>query len=156
MIRILNVTRRHLIAFIALVIALAGTSYAASVVADHSLTPAKLDPRFMGGYVRAWASISASGRVLEAGTRPTVRMQRSAAPGDYIILWHAQPGTGCSALASIDARGIGASGPIVGYALPVTGDDRRRGEESVVHTYNSQAKPAALPFDVVLVCATPH
>ena len=84
MTRILNHMRDNLVAYIALFVALGGTSYAAfslpagsvgtrqlrngavtsSKIANASITPAKIDPSSMGGTIRHWAHISEAGAVL--------------------------------------------------------------------------------------------
>ena len=71
MLKTLTFIRHNAIALLALFVALGGTSYAAlalpagSVGArqlrNHSITPIKLDPGSIGGYVRFWARVSAGG-----------------------------------------------------------------------------------------------
>jgi len=154
--RFLAHIRSNLVGYLALFVALGGTSYAAFDLPNHSVQPVKLDSRSIGGYVRAWASVAANGRAIASTGKPTIKVQQSVPPGDYIILWHTKPITGCTAVANVDARGVGGSGPLPGYALPVTGEAGSRGQEAFVHTYNAQGAPAALPFDVALLCSTPR
>lgn len=145
--------RVNAVAYLALFVALGGTSVAAIDLANHSVTPEKLSLAQFGGYVRAWASVAASGRVVAAGGRATVKMQ-AGLPGDYIVAWHTRPGERCTALADVDARGVG-SGPAPGYAAPIeTGGESRA--ETFVHTYSPTGEPTPLPFDVALLCSTPR
>ena len=71
--RIVSHLRGNAVAYLALFVALGGTSYAAfSLPANsvgtrqirrHSITPVKLDPGKIGASVRAWASESRSARI---------------------------------------------------------------------------------------------
>lgn len=83
--RILQHARANLIAYLALFVALGGTSYAAFTLPansvgtrqlkNHSVTPIKFDRRTVGAYVRAWAVIQPGGageRV--ASSRPPARV----------------------------------------------------------------------------------
>jgi hypothetical protein len=89
MIRLLAHARSNAIAYLALFIALGGTSYAAvslpdgSVgnrqLQDHSITPVKLDRNAIGGYVRYWARVGADGRLI--ASRPRAR----------VVVWYKPP-----------------------------------------------------------------
>ena len=117
--RALDYARQHAIATIALacsLLALATSSYAAFFLPpgsvgnrelkNHAINPDKLNPRFVGGYVRAWASVSARGRVIAGGGKPHVHL--GAATGQYIVQWHAgaftdaYPTLACKAVHSAD------------------------------------------------------
>jgi hypothetical protein len=138
-------------------VALGGTGYAAFDLPNHSIAPVKLNPHYIGGYVRAWASVAANGRVLASGGRPTVKLHEPPAPpGDFDVFWHAKPSSGCVALADVDVRGVGSSAaPVAGYASPETTRRPGQAEVTTVLTYNAQGQVAALPFDVALLCSTP-
>src|SRR5579875_1963452 len=118
---LLSHVRRNAVAYVALFIALGGTSYAAIAVRNHSLTPVKLAPRYFGGYVRAWASISPTGRVWKSSDRPHVVMQ-SGLPGEYLISWPTKPSSSCTAAADI---AVSSAGAVPGYA--VSAASRQRG-----------------------------
>jgi hypothetical protein len=70
--------RRNGVAYLALFVALGGTSYAAVNLPSGSVgtpqlkngavTPAKLNARVIGGSVRDWATVSRSGRILGGST----------------------------------------------------------------------------------------
>ena len=156
--RLLSHLRRNTVAYIALFVALGETSYAAVEISNHTITPVKLSPRLFGGYVRAWASVAASGRVIASTGRPTVKVhQAPAPPGDYDVFWHTKPTSGCVAIADVDARGPGTSGtPAPGYVVPEATRRPGQGEETTVLTYNAQGQLAALPFDAALLCSTPR
>jgi hypothetical protein len=155
--------RANLVGYVALFVALGGTGYALSAnsvgerqLRNHAVNPIKLNRRYIGGYVRAWATVDASGHVVAASGRPKVQMVPFVAPGHYIILWNTKPNTRCGAVASVDARGIAGSGALPGSAVPVTTGSRLRGAETTVTTFGAHGENAALPFDVVLTCSTPR
>src|SRR5579884_457761 len=80
--RIVSHLRANAVAYLALFVALGGTSYAAfSVPANsvgtrqirnHAITPIKLDPSKIGASVRAWAVIQDGTRVV--ASRPRARV----------------------------------------------------------------------------------
>src|SRR5437588_11583559 len=98
--RILSHVRSNVVAYLALFVALGGTSYAAFVIRNGSINPVKFNPKVIGGYVRRWASVSADGRVLAGSNRPKV-VVRSGAVGQYIVSWTAQQFFGCVPTAGI-------------------------------------------------------
>ncbi len=109
MTRILNHVGSNLVAYIALFVALGGTSYAAisipadsvgtkqirngavtsSKLANGSITPAKLDARALGGSIRNWAHVSQTGQVL-SGSRGA---HASVAGDQYTVAWGASSPT---------------------------------------------------------------
>ena len=81
-IRLLGHARSNVVAYLALVLAglaLAGGAYAAlslpagSVgarqIRNHSIGPVKLDPRAIGGFVRHWARVDATGTIVASSSR---------------------------------------------------------------------------------------
>lgn len=151
--RLLNHMRTNVVAYLALFVALGGSSYAAFELPNHSIDPVKLDPHSIGGYVRAWASVNSNGRVTASGGGVRVLVDSGVAPGHYIVDWSPRPTTPCQAVGSVGLTG-GALAP--GYLIAGSAASRARGEQSVVQTYNAQGQPAALTFVVDLVCSTPR
>src|SRR5258707_13703166 len=80
--RILRHLRGNAVAYLALFVALGGTSYAAfslpansvgtKQLRNHSVTPIKLDPKTIGASVRAWAVIQNGTKVV--ASRPKARV----------------------------------------------------------------------------------
>lgn len=80
--RILRHFRGNVVAYLALFVAIGGTSYAAvslpansvgtKQLRNHSVTPIKLDPKTIGASVRAWAVIQNGTRVV--ASRPKARV----------------------------------------------------------------------------------
>lgn len=153
--RLFQHVRRHAVGYVALVIALGGTSYAAIELPNHSVNPATLNPHAIGGYVRAWASVNANGRMSASGGGVRVLVDSAVAPGHYIIDWRPRPITHCTSVGSVDLRGAGGAA-VPGYVVTQSGASRGRGEQTAVQSYNAQGQPAALAFDVELLCATPR
>jgi hypothetical protein len=152
MTRLLLHVRANAVAYLALFIAIGGTSYAAVSLGNHSITPVKMNPRFIGGYVRAWVSISADGHTIASGGGVRVLVDRAVGPGHYIVDWQPRPTSRCTATGSVDFTG---GGPVPGYLIAQSGVSRQRGEQSAVQTYDAQGQPSAKAFDIELVCSTP-
>lgn len=151
--RLLTHIRHNLVAYVALFVALGGSSYAAFNLPNHSITPVNLNPRYLGGYVRAWASVSANGRVTASGGGVRVLVDNNVAPGHYIIDWSPRPTSSCTGLGSVDFTG---GAPVPGYLIAGAASSKGRGEQSAIQTYNAQGQPAKLAYDVELVCSTPR
>ncbi len=151
--RLLRHMRANVVAYVALFVALGGSSYAAFSLPNHSVDPVKLNPRLIGGYVRAWASVASSGRVTASGGAVRVLVDTSVAPGHYIVDWRPRPTTACQVVGSVGLTG-GALAP--GSLIASAGASRALGEQSVVQTYNAQGQPTPLTFDVELICSTPR
>jgi hypothetical protein len=145
--------RRNLISWVALFVALGGTGIAATVaIRNGSVTPVKLNSRLIGGYVRGWVAVSARGRVSGSGGRVRVQADSAVAPGHYIVDWRPRPTSRCASVASVSIAG----GLVAGYVTTGSASTRGRGEQSVVQVYDAQGQPAALPFTLELLCATPR
>ena len=143
----------NVVAYLALFLAMGGTSVAAVSLANHSISPVKLDPRNIGGYVREWASVSANGRVAASGGRVTVRTEPGGAfPGRYFFTWHTKLTSACTVIGSVDT----GSGGTPGYVTAGLVAPRRAQPTSIVDTYNAQGQLTPQPFEVELLCATPR
>ena len=109
--RLLDHARRNAIAYLALFVALGGSSYAAISIPNGSITSAKLNKHSIGGYVLAWAHVRADGHVLSgspgavatyagslAGTSPAVP--------NYVVGWRGVKVPGrCAADVTVDDTG---------------------------------------------------
>jgi len=141
------------IAVVALVISLGGTSYAAfslpasSVGArqlrNDSITPAKLDSRFTGAVVRYWAVVDRNGHVI-ASSHPRPRTQGFGFGGGAISFGRPQRGaTRCFALGSIADTEPGLTGSSFTLSDDVI---------VAVHTYNTAGMPSAARISVAVLC----
>lgn len=152
MTRVIKHIRSNVIAYLALFVALGGTSYAAVSIPNHSVTPSKLDSQFLGGYVRGWVRVSSTGRLIGSGGRWKASMD-PASPGSYSIVWHSLPGSVCTSVGSVDV----APGPAAPTGFLVSTTFKHRGHEFTgVRTYAASGQQTPMPFDLVLVCATPR
>jgi hypothetical protein len=157
--------RHNAIAYLALFVALGGTSYAAyslpagSVgtrqLRNHAIEPVKLNRSLIGGYIRAWAHVGAGGHLL--GSSPGVKISTNGiAPGFSIIDWHQSPHSGCEVLASVDLRaGTGAPNS-PGYVVATVGYYHKPDRSSIVQTFDPGGQPTSLPYDAALICNTPR
>lgn len=152
MTRLLAHLRSNVVAYIALFVALGGTSYAAISVADHSLVPQKFNPKYIGGYVRAWMSVGANGKVLASGGGFRLRSQPAGGSGHYAVDWVPNPVSRCTTIGSVSISV--ASKPAYLVTNTVKLADGRVG--STVQAYDSTGSQAALPFNLALVCSTPR
>ena len=165
MTKLIGHLRNNAVGYVAIMIALGGTSYAAtSPTASHAqlqsriVQRAKDDPQLVNGNVRAWAIVGPAGRVIASGGKPKVTPQ-AGDPGGYGIRWGVKVGR-CATEATIDSS---ASPPT--ERLPVAGDPSApftagyavastfvRHNETAVQTYNQQGQPTPLGFDVMVIC----
>jgi hypothetical protein len=157
--------RTNAVAYLALFVALGGTSYAAvslpsnSVgnrqLRNHSIDPDKLNPKFIRGSIRIWASVTASGRVVAGGRGVKV------VPPDGVAeksIYELEPAPGgriatprrCAPVVSVDDNASAG-----GYATAEVGVFSRSTSprwQVVVETYGADGLPAPLPFDLAVVC----
>ena len=154
--RILSHLRANTVAYLALFIAVGGTSYAAfSVPANsvgtrqirnHSITPIKFDPGKIGAYVRAWAVIENGTQVVAAKPRARViSWDPSFAAG--VVSWGSAITRACFPLTSAGRDFIQAA------ILP------GRGSSAEVHyqVYSSsgQFDPTAVTTFIAVLCPQP-
>jgi hypothetical protein len=106
--RLLQHIRSNAVAYVALFVALGGTSYAAlklpanSVgnrqIKNHSITPNKLDPSKIGAVVRYWAVLDSAPVNSEQviASRPRARITAwDAASSTGFVSWHQPIGANC-------------------------------------------------------------
>jgi hypothetical protein len=165
-ITILEYLRRHALAaaaFVCSILALAGSSYAAftisgSQIRNHTINPAKLNPKFINGNVRAWAIVAPNGRVIASAGRPRVTLGLSN-PGDYEIRWRVRVGR-CVSETTIDdyispptervaVPGDPSAPFTAGYAVAATSGTHNA---SAVQTFDQQGQPTPLGFDLAVIC----
>ena len=159
---ILRHARQNTVAYVALFVALAGTSYAALRVPtnsvgerqlrNHSIDPVKLNPRFFGGYVRKWATVDASGHLIASGGPVKVTMPSFLPPANYVIDWLTHPRTRCTSIVSLDEHSNNSSGPAAGSVTSGTTQNDIRGVETSVSTFGSSGTPEPESFDIALLC----
>ncbi|PZS14622.1 MAG: hypothetical protein DLM64_01430 [Solirubrobacterales bacterium] len=149
--RLLRHLRGNAIAYLALFIALGGSSYAAlgdpiggNQIKNHAIQPVKFDPHLIGGVVRVWAVVGADGRLLSGSPGAGSGYNGPGDPGTYGVVWPRRYTKlqRCAATATVITR------PYVdGFA-----DVEPAGDGAFVHTYDPQGQRAPRPFSVVIVC----
>jgi hypothetical protein len=167
MICLVSHIRSNAIAYLALFVALGGTSYAAArlgpasvgtaqlrngavtakKLAKGSVTPAKLDASTIGGGVRHWADVSASGAIQSSSSRAHVI--GAPADGGYVISWSDTFSHKCAAIATPQGVSL-VLGPSSGYAnTHISGADPT---SVTVDIYNAQGQPSPAAFSVAVIC----
>jgi hypothetical protein len=158
MTKILAFTRGNAIALCALFIALGGTSYAAIAIPagsvgtkqlrNGSITPVKFANSEIGGVVRAWARVSADGKLVTAHgfTRAS---SFHGTPSETAVLLKNFDVAGCAASAIVVPPTVGVPAP--GTALAAL-NTVAKPYGVAVQTYNPVGQPTPLPFVVELLC----
>jgi hypothetical protein len=152
----LTFARHNAIALAALFVALGGTSYAAlslpagSVgtpqIRNHSVTPIKFDGNSIGGYVRYWARVSATGRLIASRPRAQVLVWYKP-PSPYAggqLRWPVGVSRNCFSVATVE------SFPASGSASAVTVIGRKG--------FGTQVRiglSSPLPVNVAVICPQP-
>ena len=164
--RLIRHVRSNAISYLALFVALGGTSYAAinlpagsvgprqlkkgavttSKLANGSVTPKKLDSKAFGGGVLHWAHVSEDGRVI-SGSRGA---HASVAAAQYTLGWGDQFSSRCAVLVTPAAvPGIAPIADRTGVGInPGHGNDKTL---VYVWTYGDTT-PTRAPFYVAVVC----
>ena len=174
--RLISHLRSNLVGWIALFVALGGTGYAAigiprnsvgsAQLRNHSITPVKLNPKSIGGSVRAWAIVSSRGKVLAGSGRPRVGFVPSS-PGLFAIQWSVRFPVPCATVAAIDASSpptetipttvggsTGTETLAAGYVSEVasTSPSSSKHSSTLLTTFNQGGEPTPLGFDVAVIC----
>jgi hypothetical protein len=176
--------RRHVIAYLALacaLLSLGGAAYASFRIPNgsvgelqlknHVIDPVKWDQIYVTGFIRRWATLSASGSLLS--TAPSGQSEKIGT-GSYVVTWGDAFGGWCAPLATViggsatrQPASSGTTGPTgpTGTTGP-TGltasngayaDARvitRTGQSTLVAlaTYNSLGQPADEPVSLAVAC----
>ncbi len=150
--------RENLVAYLALFIALGGTSYAAvnlpagSVgsrqLRNHSISPIKFDPQFINGTTRAWVVAGPDGKILAGVGHPIIKIGTGGA-GLYYVKWKkvARPTQrGCFAIGGVTGEtGPGSAGALL-FAPP------KQPWDVAVNTYGPQGQQLAQSFYAAVIC----
>jgi hypothetical protein len=139
--------RANVIAYLALFVALGGTSYAALAlpagsvgarqIKNHVIDPVKLNSKLIGASVRYWAIVDGNGHVLASHPRPKTFGFGS---GDGEVTWGRPSQSNCFVLGTINDVDPGfVSTTLVGLSVEV-------------HTYDPGGKPAPHTVDLTIMC----
>jgi hypothetical protein len=166
--RLIRHIRSNAISYLALFVALGGTSYAAinlpagsvgprqlqnravttSKLANGSVTGSKLDRREVGGLVAHLAAVRADGTAY-AGSRGVAA---SAGPGGlYRVSWGARFPSQCAVFTS--SPGVAGHAPIAdSIGTQIVQPAARHGATAVWVFPYSAGKTVAAPFNVAVIC----
>jgi hypothetical protein len=161
--RIAKHVRSNLIAYLALFVALGGTSYAAlnlpagsvgtKQLRNGAVTPPKIDGKLIGGTVRAWAHVSAAGREVAGSWIQDAHVIKGGT-GVYGIELDDAHVRGCGATASVvaDSHAANAYAPGSAVASVVVPANKRFPVGVAVQTNDTAGQAAPLPFLVEVLC----
>jgi hypothetical protein len=163
MTRVFSHIKSNAVAYLALFVALGGTSYAAlripagSVGArqlkNHSITPIKFDRSAIGGYVRYWAKIDAAGTI--SASRPRAHLvdwinQPTATFPGGLVSWNKAIPSACFALAT--TAGPSDTGGVTPVAVELMSAGNRNAPGVGAKVLLSQPQTAV---NVAIVCPQP-
>lgn len=148
--------KSNAVAYLALFVALGGTSYAALQIPansvgnrqleNHSVSANKLDRSSIAGYVRDWVTIGQAGNI--AGSRPRARLigwsDTGPAPGG-IVKWSKPISASCFALATTG----GVPSRSYASAQAASGGGKHDGEVTV------QISTPDTAVNVAVICPQP-
>jgi len=168
MTRLLAHLRGQAVAYLALFVALGGTSYAAlslpanSVgtkqlrngavtgrkLANDAVGAANLDPKSIAGHIADWAQIGADGNVISSAPRASVNVT-SPGRGLYRVSWNHSIPSRCMAMA--DPSNVSA---VVGSATATTfgPSGHGRGTNLLVQTFDGSGNNVPENVNVVVIC----
>ena len=168
MTRVLNHVRNNVVGYVALFVALGGSSYAAinlprgSVgtkqlrngavtsrkLAKRSVTAATLDPRSIAGRIADWAQIRADGHVNTSRPRASVTVS-DPARGLYEIYWHRSIPQNCVAVANpVNVAPLTASATAETFGPNGTG----RSAHILVSTFDASGNNVPENVNVLIIC----
>ncbi len=158
--------RSNVVAYLALFVALAGTSYAASrlpagsvgnrELKNHSITPIKFDPTKIGASVRYWAVVGAGGHVLASRPIGARVLHWNAADAHGQLTWkQAIPGN-CFPLGSVLQEGGDGGAANAGFVnLFQSSGDASSCRSSGSQRMTRRATTIPRPSPVSVQCAQP-
>ena len=160
--RIFQHVRANAIAYIALFVALGGTSYAAwripaggisgRQIENHVLDPVKLNPKYIAQSIRAWASVNERGKVIASS--PHARILGSV--GRDQLTWPLASRRHCEPLVNVN-NPTGPGGPsspaFADASILPQGRDRLG---VLVSTYTMAGEATRQPYTVAVGCPTPQ
>jgi hypothetical protein len=157
--------RANVVAYLALFVALGGTSYAAVVVGpnsvgnaqlkNHSITPVKFDPSKIGASVRFWAVVSASGHILAARPR-TARIEHwDSADAHGIVTWREAIAPDCFPIGSILQEGAASGTANAGFINLSEGSGNASHAFVAFATYDAMGNHTPETAAVTVLCPQP-
>jgi hypothetical protein len=167
--RLIHHLRSNAIAYLALIVALGGTSYAAinlpagsvgsrqlkngsvttNKLANGSVTQMKLDPKSIGGSVLHWASVRQDGRLIGGSRGAHVSTK---GPRFYVLDWGSRFPRNCGVFAVSPGGGVSGGPSADGFGIQVVEPARSPGETSVYVVPRVADPMQGAPFDLIVLC----
>ncbi len=161
--RLIHHANRHSIAYLALVcslLALAGASYAAIHIPNGSvgerqiknrvIDPVKWDPTYVTSFVRRWAHVDTTGKLLNAS--PLAQAATVGSTGNYDVTWGDAFNGNCMPITTVESRTPSTGSPNAGFANANVIVQPNNATLVHVSTYDVTGRPAAEPFFLAIVC----
>jgi hypothetical protein len=158
--RVLSHVRHNVVAYLALFVALGGTSYAAvslprnSVgapqIKNHSITPVKFNGKSIAGSVRAWVILQWRGSVIKATSASGHVTVKNVSSG-VTVTWphhHFPPRCLASATPQVNLNG----GELYGFVTAQFDPTNPSGAFLALHGFQPSGTPSAQAADVLIVC----
>ncbi len=159
--RVIQHLRANAVAYLALFVALGGTSYAAlklpanSVsgrqIQNHVIDPVKLNPRYITQSIRAWASVNAHGKIIASS--PKARIVASV--GADQVTWPIPFERKCAALVTVGNPGALSGTSVAAFADASVISESRNHLGALVSTYSVSALPSRVAYVVAMLCPVP-
>ncbi len=161
---ILGHVRNNLIAYLALFVALGGTSYAAATLPTGSVgTPqlrngaiiaSKLNRASIGGYVLAWAHVRQDGRVLSGSRGATAAFTGSVSSVNfYFVRWRGVKfSSRCAPLVTLSQNNSGSTGNATVHAVIANAAGKVPAEVGVTPADCHGRHLAPAEFYVAVIC----
>jgi len=162
--RLVHHVRSNAIAYLALFVALGGTSYAALTlpansvggrqIRNHSIDPIKLNPKYIAGSVRAWASVNSKGKIVASSGGAKI----VASVGADQVTWPVKVFQTCAPLVTPESpnRPGATSSPAFGDASMIRVGKNKIGVLVSVFASEAQGpRPSRQQYVVAVVCPVP-
>jgi hypothetical protein len=168
MTRIVGHLKHNVVAYLALFVALGGTSYAAielpagsvgtkqlrngavtnAKLARHAVGASQLDPKSIAGHIAMWAQIRADGQVTSSSPKATVKLT-SPGRGLEQVSWHTAIPVGCIVIAN-PTNVAPITNSATAYATGPYGHGR--GAYLFVSTFDAAGNNVLENVNVIVVC----
>jgi hypothetical protein len=167
--RLIHHLRSNAIAYLALIVALGGTSYAAinlpansvgtrqlkgaavttNKLANGSVTAKKLDGKSIGGSVLHWASVRQDGKILGGSRGAHVSTK---GPRFYVLDWGSRFSRSCGVFAVSPGGGVAGGPSADGFGIQIVEPARTNGATSVYVVPRGANPAVGAPFNVIVIC----
>jgi hypothetical protein len=156
--RLIHHANRHSIAYVALafsVLALGGASYAAIHIPNgavgerqlknKAIDPVKWDPTYVTAFVRRWAHVDTTGKVVNAS--PLAQAANVGGTGNYDVTWGDAFNGNCMPMTTVESTSTSG-----GYANANVITQSNNATVVHVATFDNNGKPANEPFYLGVIC----